>query len=87
MANKNRSENTNWMGDKATAHTGRRRAQEWFPLEPCEVCGSDKSERHHKDDDTLNNDRSNIQFLCRKHHMEIDGRLAILTTKYKGRPR
>lgn len=56
-----------------------------FPLQPCEVCGSEKSERHHRDDNTLNNNPANIQFLCRKHHMETDGRLAVLTTKYKGR--
>ena len=67
--------------------TGNHRAQIMYPLEPCEVCGSEKSERHHKDDDTLNNDRSNIQFLCRKHHMEVDGRLVALVQGPRSSPR
>ncbi len=66
--------NPNWKGDKASKQSGRERAIRKYPFEPCTVCGSLKSERHHKDGNTLNNERSNIQFLCRKHHMQIDGR-------------
>lgn len=42
----------------------------------CEIaeCGR-KAERHHKDGNTRNNDRSNIAFLCNKHHKEADGRM------------
>jgi len=42
---------------------------------PCTICGDPKSERHHKDGNTLNNDPGNIQIVCRKCHAEIDGRL------------
>lgn len=66
--------NPQWKGDNASDFAGRDRAKRLYPLEPCEICGSKKSERHHVDGDTLNNERANIQFLCRKHHMEIDGR-------------
>ena len=54
---------------------GRERAERWFNLKPCEICGSNKSERHHKDNNPRNNNPENIMFVCRKHHQEIDGRL------------
>ena len=58
-------------------HSGNQRAQRRYLLQPCEVCGATKNvERHHIDDDTTNNEPENIQFLCRKHHMEVDGRTA-----------
>lgn len=42
----------------------------------CTRCGQQKPlERHHIDGDTGNNDVENIQILCRRCHMEIDGRL------------
>lgn len=56
----------------------------------CEVCGA-KAERHHKDDNQLNNARENIAFLCRKHHFEADGRMrrperrAAVSAIHKGR--
>jgi len=67
-------DNLNWKGDKATLFTAHGRCRRLYP-DPifCEVCGK-KAERHHKDDDPFNNERSNIQFLCRKHHVEVDGR-------------
>jgi hypothetical protein len=49
-----------------------------FPgLHRCEVegCGG-TAERHHVDGNTGNNDRSNIAFLCNKHHKEADGRMS-----------
>lgn len=58
---------------------GNKQAQRLFPiLEPCEVCQSPKTERHHRDADTWNNTRSNIQFLCHKHHVAVDRRWAKL---------
>lgn len=53
------------------------RAQAAFrTLGACEVCGVKPAiERHHKDDDPLNNERSNVVFVCRRCHQEIDGRL------------
>ena len=65
---------SNWKGTNITIAGGRDRAQRWYKSAPCEICGSPKSDRHHKDGDTSNNSPSNIQFLCRKHHMEVDGR-------------
>lgn len=67
--------NPAWKGDSVGWDGGHDRAQRWYKLEPCEKCGSEKSERHHRDSDFRNNNRDNIQFLCRYHHMEIDGRL------------
>lgn len=67
--------NPNWKGGEITRSTGNDRARRWFPETlPCEVCGK-RGERHHKDSNPINNDPSNIVFLCRKHHMEADGRL------------
>lgn len=58
-----------WKGAAATEHSGRKLAQYRYRLEPCEVCGREpggkpRIERHHKDSNTRNNDRSNIAFLC-----------------------
>lgn len=37
---------------------------------PCEVCGDPKVEAHHKD----YRKPLNVNWLCRKHHMEIEGK-------------
>ncbi len=63
-----------WKGDAARPDTGRQRARALFPLGPCEQCGAAGVDRHHKDDNPLNNDASNVVVLCRKCHMHIDGR-------------
>lgn len=70
-----RENNSNWRGNKACPQAGRYRAGVWFPLTPCEVCGSSGTERHHKDGNPLNNDPSNIAILCHKHHMGIHERV------------
>ena len=44
----------------------------------CEICGSNESEVHHIDGNPWNNDSKNLKWLCRKHHMEEDGRLNAL---------
>lgn len=58
---------------------GHQKCRRAFPDMPplCEWPGCDKppKDRHHVDDDPHNNVRENIQFLCRTHHMEADGRL------------
>src|SRR5260370_24754103 len=67
--------NSNWKGTKAKRGSGRDRARNWFKnLPACQVCGNPKSERHHRDDNPLNNEASNIQILCRRCHMQADGR-------------
>lgn len=64
-----------WKGDEATQASGRQRARRWFKPKPCELCGNLKTEIHHKDGDELNNNPLNIQWLCRRCHLKIDGRL------------
>jgi hypothetical protein len=66
-----------WTGDKVSVKGGRRRAENLYPIaKSCSRCGenSKRIDRHHKDGNTGNNKPSNIEFLCRKCHMEIDGR-------------
>lgn len=65
----------NWKGDVAQTITKRRRAVRRYKLDKCELCGAKATDRHHKDGDTGNNAPSNVQFLCRRCHMIVDGRL------------
>lgn len=53
------------------------RAVKLFALtDSCERCErAVPLERHHKDGNPANNDPSNIWILCRRCHMEVDGRL------------
>lgn len=56
--------------------TGRQWARDHLPLEPnCERCGAEAVDRHHRDGNPLNNDPGNVASLCRRCHMELDGRL------------
>jgi len=66
-----------WKGDRARTTTKRSRARRKFVnLGTCEECGEKPAtERHHKDEDTGNNARENLVFVCRLCHMKIDGRL------------
>jgi hypothetical protein len=66
-----------WKPD-AASNTKRKRAVARVALvSVCERCGQTKpTERHHIDGDTGNNDLPNLAILCRRCHMEIDGRLA-----------
>ncbi len=67
--------NPNWKGDNITRGTGNWRAQSLHPgPKPCVRCGA-KGERHHVDGNPVNNAPENIAWLCRHHHMEVDGRL------------
>lgn len=78
--------NHRWKGDKASPNAGRLRANRKFPTEPCEICNNPNGHRHHKDRNTLNNVRSNIEFLCaschrKLHHIE-DGSSTTLTVHW-----
>lgn len=66
--------NPRWGGDRISPSSGRCRAQRMYLPQTCRICGG-TAECHHKDDNTLNNEFCNIDFLCRKHHMEADGRM------------
>lgn len=66
-----------WKGDAVSVKGGRTRAlRAYRDIGPCSKCGAEKSERHHVDGDTSNNDPTNIAILCRRCHMDADGRLA-----------
>ena len=75
-----------WAGDGVSVKGGRKRAERMYPdTKPCELCGSERSERHHRDANTANNSPENIAFLCRACHMREDGRLdAVLRNPYMG---
>lgn len=77
----------NWKGDQATTGTGRNRASRIYQLGDCERCGKPAFDRHHKDEDTKNNEPSNVSILCRRCHMEVDGRLSeFVRTAYRVKP-
>lgn len=61
----------NWKGGDITKESGRSRALRWFTARPCEKCGSEKSERHHVDENPKNNAIENIKFLCRSCHFSL----------------
>ena len=66
----------NWQGDAISEKGGRKRALKLYrDVGSCTNCGAAKAERHHRDANTANNDPSNIAILCRRCHMEEDGRL------------
>jgi len=64
----------NWMGDKVSEAGGRDRARKMYKLTKCR-CGSMAMDRHHKNENTADNRKENISLLCRRCHMEEDGRL------------
>lgn len=65
-----------WKGNAVSEKQGRKRAFYRFKeIGPCSGCGSSKSERHHIDGNTKNNESQNIAILCRRCHMKEDGRL------------
>lgn len=64
-----------WKGDEALSTTKRRRAQRIYSLSDCVRCGVPGADRHHVDGNTGNNHPSNVALLCRRCHMETDGRL------------
>lgn len=70
--------------------TQRKRARAVRPELPgtCERCGEAKPlERHHLDGNPGNNAAQNIAALCRRCHMEVDGRLARFSALPKPSPR
>ncbi len=64
-----------WKGTGASRATKYNRALRWFRMGPCERCGAPGMDRHHRDGNPGNNVRSNIWILCRRCHMDVDGRL------------
>jgi hypothetical protein len=65
-----------WKGDSATPSSARERARTRFAAKICSKCGSRKKvERHHIDSNPFNNEPENIAVLCRRCHMDSDGRM------------
>ena len=65
-----------WMGGDVSEKGGRSRAiRRYRDIGPCWACGAEPAERHHIDGDTSNNEPFNIAVVCRRCHMESDGRL------------
>lgn len=65
-----------WAGGDISEKGGRSRAERRYrDIGLCWGCGSNRAERHHIDENTANNAPSNIAVLCRRCHMERDGRL------------
>lgn len=67
-----------WRGDRASNGAKRTRARALYVAEQCEICHATPAERHHVDSNPGNNEASNVQVLCRKCHMIVDGRLEAL---------
>lgn len=64
------------MKNDPTRQRGRYLARKTMPvLGKCDLCDNSACDRHHKDGDPTNNTIENIQALCRKCHMQEDGRL------------
>lgn len=69
-----------WKGNAAGSDASHQRARRLFrDLGHCTACGGGPPERHHVDGDYHNNSPENIAVLCRRCHMERDGRLATFT--------
>lgn len=65
-----------WTGDDVAPVVGRKRALKLYKdIGPCIVCGAEKSERHHRDENPSNNAPENIAILCRSCHMKEHARL------------
>lgn len=64
-------------GDPAKLGHGWAAARRLYPVGgPCENgCGAPSVEHHHLDGDPLNNARENVLCVCRRCHMQLDGRL------------
>jgi len=64
-----------WNPSSNHRSTGSQRAERAFPAQPCEMCGAEPADRHHRDLNYMNNEPENIQFLCRKHHLRLHAAL------------
>ena len=65
-----------WRGDAVSVRGGQQRARKRYQnIGPCSHCGASKTERHHIDGNTANNEPSNIDITCRRCHMKNDGRM------------
>lgn len=68
-------EHYRWRGAGAAIQSKRGRAERKYSMGSCQRCGRPGRDRHHKDGDPGNNRPSNVELLCRRCHMTVDGRL------------
>lgn len=76
------------IGDcpKKNRARGHKQALKLYPnIGPCVKCGDKKSERHHIDDNPLNNSPENIMPLCRRCHTLEHGKTFTKEALEKGR--
>lgn len=68
-----------WKGDETSAHGKRGRSANTPIIDGalCK-CGAPAVDRHHRDGDPGNNTKENLEWLCRRCHMDKDGRLDAL---------
>ena len=66
---------THYRGNNVKDQAGRRRARINFAVKTCEICGARPEDtrinRHHIDENPLNNSEINIQFLCNPCHYRV----------------
>lgn len=79
--------NSNWKGEAATPESKRERAERRYALGDCEFCGKPATDRHHRNGDLDNHEKENIAILCRRCHMELDGRLKALADRNRIEPK
>ena len=78
-----------FIGDKAKKGTGQMRAYVKFKgVTTCNRCkitpkSSFQMIRHHRDENTLNNKKSNIEFLCRRCHINHHRKALLEARKLK----
>lgn len=79
--------NPQWKGDEIKhIQSGRRRARSIYGRRGCSVAGCERiAERHHKDGNTKNNEASNIEFVCHKHHMGLPETRAAMSAGWRNR--
>ena len=72
LASRRGANSPNWKGDGlASDKAGRQRARKLYPIaedQECDRCTAEATERHHIDGNPLNNERSNIEYLCTPCH-------------------
>ncbi len=70
-----------YKNKRSEANCGRARAVKLYKIiGRCEMCEDNATDRHHVDENTSNNERDNLLFLCRRCHMKVDGRLEKLAS-------
>lgn len=72
--------------EPTTAEESRRRARSMYRhrRRPCDVCGCEHTQFHHRDGNPFNNDYDNIACLCPKHHYHADRHGLLESVGYLG---